>query len=55
MNREFINSSKRRDANKNAIKILEAAIKIFTQKGYDTTIEEVALEANVGVGTVYEV
>ena len=53
MNSEFINTSKRIDANKNAIKILEAAIKIFAQKGYDTTIEEVALEANVGVGTVY--
>ena len=53
MNSEFINTSKRIDANKNAIKILEAAIKIFAQKGYDTTIEEVALEANVGIGTVY--
>ena len=53
MNSEFIITSKRRDANKNAVKILEAAKKIFTQKGFDTTIEEVALEANVGIGTVY--
>ena len=53
MDSEFIISSKRKDANKNAVKILEAAKKIFAQKGFDTTIEEVALEANVGVGTVY--
>lgn len=53
MKSEFIITSKRIDANKNAVKILEAAKKIFAQKGYDTTIEEVALEANVGIGTVY--
>jgi AcrR family transcriptional regulator len=53
MDSEFIITSKRKDANKNAVKILEAAKKIFAQKGYNTTIEEVALEANVGVGTVY--
>ncbi|MFJ8245044.1 TetR/AcrR family transcriptional regulator [Peribacillus asahii] len=53
MDSEFIITSKRKDANKNAVKILEAAKKIFAQKGIDTTIEEVALEANVGVGTVY--
>lgn len=53
MESEFIISSKRKDANKNAAKILEAAKKIFAQKGYETTIEEVALEAQVGVGTVY--
>jgi AcrR family transcriptional regulator len=53
MDSEFIIASKRKDANQNAVKILEAAKKIFAQKGYDTTIEEVALEAKVGVGTVY--
>ncbi|MCQ6279277.1 TetR/AcrR family transcriptional regulator [Bacillus sp. EB600] len=53
MDSEFVISSKRKDANKNAVKILEAAKKIFSQKGLDATIEEVALEANVGVGTVY--
>src|SRR5213079_2758471 len=50
---EFVISSKRKDANKNAVKILEAAKKIFSNKGLEATIEEVALEANVGVGTVY--
>jgi AcrR family transcriptional regulator len=53
MDREFVISSNRKDANKNAIKILEAAKKVFSQKGLEATIEEVALEANVGVGTVY--
>ncbi|MEH7414404.1 TetR/AcrR family transcriptional regulator [Neobacillus drentensis] len=53
MNSEFVISSNRKDANKNAVKILEAAKKIFSQKGLDATMEEVALEANVGVGTLY--
>ena len=53
MDSEFVISSKRKDANKNAVKILEAAKKIFSNKGLDATIEEIALEANVGVGTVY--
>ncbi|MEH7177846.1 TetR/AcrR family transcriptional regulator [Neobacillus vireti] len=53
MESEFIITSKRRDANKNAVKILEAAKKVFALKGLDTTIEEIAVEANVGVGTVY--
>ena len=53
MESQFIINSNRKDANKNAVKILEAAKKIFAQKGYDTTIEEIALEAEVGVGTVY--
>ncbi|WP_285766685.1 TetR/AcrR family transcriptional regulator [Peribacillus sp. SI8-4] len=53
MDLEFITASKRKDANKNAAKILEAAKKVFAQKGHETTIEEVALEAKVGVGTIY--
>ena len=35
------------------LKFLKQLKKVFAQKGFDTTIEEVALEANVGVGTVY--
>src|SRR3954451_8532477 len=53
MDSEFVISSNRKDANKNAVKILEAAKKIFSKKGLDATMEEVALEANVGVGTLY--
>lgn len=34
--------------------ILEAAIRLFTEKGYDqTSIEELAREAGIGKGTVY--
>ncbi|WP_221408627.1 TetR/AcrR family transcriptional regulator [Peribacillus simplex] len=50
---EFVITSKRKDANKNAVKILEAAKIVFAQKGHETTIEEVAVEAKVGVGTIY--
>ncbi len=35
-------------------KILEAAIKVFAEKGYNnTTISDVALAAKVGIGTLY--
>ncbi|MEH7225743.1 TetR/AcrR family transcriptional regulator [Bacillus sp. JJ1566] len=50
---KFIVSSDRKDASKNASVILEAAKKVFAERGYDATIEEVAIEANVGIGTVY--
>ncbi|MBD2868227.1 TetR/AcrR family transcriptional regulator [Paenibacillus arenilitoris] len=45
--------SKRKDANKNTEKVLKAAYKVFADKGYDATIEEIAAEAGVGVGTVH--
>jgi AcrR family transcriptional regulator len=45
--------SKRKDANKNTEKVLTAAYKVFADKGYDATIEEIAAEAGVGVGTVH--
>ncbi len=53
MDSEFIIASNRSDANKNMIKILNAAKKIYAQKGFHSTIEEIAMEADVGVGTVY--
>lgn len=35
--------------------ILEAAIRVFAKKGfYNSKVEEIAVEANVGKGTVYE-
>ena len=49
---EFIVSSERKDASQNAIDILEPAKKVFAEREYDTTIEEVAKEENVGTGTV---
>lgn len=34
--------------------ILEAAVRLFSQKGYNkTTLEEIALEAEFGTGTIY--
>lgn len=45
--------SNRKDANQNTHKILTAAYKVFALKGYDATIEEIAKEAGVGVGTVH--
>ncbi|KRE49747.1 TetR/AcrR family transcriptional regulator [Paenibacillus sp. Soil724D2] len=45
--------SNRKDANQNTLRVLTAAYKIFAMKGYDATIEEIANEAGVGVGTVH--
>lgn len=52
-NNDFIIASNRKDANANSKKILSAAMEIFATKGMDTTIEEVAKAAEVGIGTVY--
>jgi len=43
----------RKDANKNMTKILNAAKQIFAEKGLDSTIEDVAKKAGVGIGTIY--
>jgi AcrR family transcriptional regulator len=43
----------RADAVRNREKILAAAATVFAHKGLDATLDEVALEAGVGVGTVY--
>ena len=53
MENEFIISSDRKDAKQNAIVILEAAKKVFAERGYEATIEEVANLANVGIGSIY--
>jgi AcrR family transcriptional regulator len=45
--------SNRKDANKNTHLVLLAAYKVFAKKGYEATIEEIAAEAGVGVGTVH--
>jgi AcrR family transcriptional regulator len=45
--------SNRKDANKNTQKVLTAAYKVFAEKGYEATMEEIAAEAGVGVGTVH--
>jgi AcrR family transcriptional regulator len=43
----------RADAERNRAKILEAAAQVFADKGLDATLDEVAVAAGVGVGTVY--
>src|SRR5258708_28715563 len=43
----------RRDAERNRQRILTAAAAVFTERGLDATLDEVARVAGVGVGTVY--
>ena len=43
----------RADAERNRTKILEAAARVFAERGLDASLDEVAEAAGVGVGTVY--
>lgn len=43
----------RRDAERNRLLILRAARTVFAQRGLEATLDEVAREAGLGVGTVY--
>ena len=43
----------RRDAERNRQRILAAAAQVFTERGLDATLDDVARAAGVGVGTVY--
>lgn len=43
----------RRDAARNRQRVLKAASEVFTERGLDVTLDEVARQAGVGVGTVY--
>ena len=43
----------RRDAERNREKLLEAASELFSTRGLDVTLDEVAEHAGVGVGTAY--
>jgi AcrR family transcriptional regulator len=43
----------RRDAEANLERVLEAAAAVFSEHGWETSIEEVARRAQVGLGTVY--
>jgi AcrR family transcriptional regulator len=43
----------RRDAERNRQRILQAAAQIFTERGLQATLDDVARHAGVGVGTVY--
>src|SRR6516165_7497408 len=43
----------RRDAERNRQRILRAAADVFTERGLQATLDDVAHRAGVGVGTVY--
>jgi AcrR family transcriptional regulator len=43
----------RRDAERNRLRILEAAREVFADRGFDASLDQVAAHAGVGVGTVY--
>src|SRR5260370_30151875 len=43
----------RRDAERNRVRILRAASEVFTERGLQATLDDVAGRAGVGVGTVY--
>jgi AcrR family transcriptional regulator len=43
----------RRDAERNRQRILAAAADLFTERGLDATLDDVAKAAGVGIGTVY--
>ena len=43
----------RKDAERNRRRILEAAAEVFTARGLEATLDDVARQAGVGVGTVY--
>lgn len=44
---------RRRDASRNRERILEAAERVFALQGHDATMEEIAVAAEVGKGTLY--
>jgi AcrR family transcriptional regulator len=43
----------RRDAERNRQRVLRAAAEVFTQRGLEATLDDVADHAGLGVGTVY--
>jgi AcrR family transcriptional regulator len=43
----------RRDAEQNRQRIMAAAREVFAQRGFDATLDEIADNAGLGVGTVY--
>jgi AcrR family transcriptional regulator len=43
----------RRDAERNRQRILAAAAEVFTERGLEASLDDVARQAGVGVGTVY--
>jgi AcrR family transcriptional regulator len=43
----------RADATRNRLRLIEAAKSVFTEHGADAALEEIALRAGLGIGTLY--
>src|ERR1700730_8059433 len=43
----------RQDAERNRLRILQAAREVFADRGLDASLDQIAVHAGVGVGTVY--
>ena len=43
----------RRDAERNRVRILDAAREVFRHRGFDATLDDIAAQAGLGVATVY--
>ncbi|HEY0221269.1 TetR/AcrR family transcriptional regulator [Lactovum miscens] len=50
---QAIERKQRRDAELNKQKILASACNLFTERGIDVSVNEIAKDANIGVGTIY--
>src|SRR5580693_9599410 len=43
----------RADAQRNRVRLLEAAVRAFSQEGPEVTLDAIAKDAGVGIGTLY--
>ncbi|UQX88641.1 TetR/AcrR family transcriptional regulator [Jatrophihabitans telluris] len=50
---EVVAKPRRADAQRNYDALLKAASRVFAQRGLDASLEDVAKEAGVGIGTLY--
>jgi AcrR family transcriptional regulator len=48
-----ISRPKRADAQRNRERLLEVAVRAFSQEGADAPLDAIAKEAGVGIGTLY--
>jgi AcrR family transcriptional regulator len=51
--RAGVERAPRADSERNRARILEVAIRLFAERGMDVTLNDIAHEAGLGVGTVY--
>ncbi len=50
---QTVSSPKRADAQRNALTIVQAAAHLFTQRGVDVPVRDIARQAGIGMGTLY--